>query len=498
MQLSLLAGFSFFSFFNYLYGFASLIGPRLKRVNKTSDRTIAIVIVAYNEENVLEDTIRACKKLSYKNKIIILADDSTNPEISNKLRKIALNRGCIQNDTNEIEQVIPSHNGDDKIKNSIEILESPSFVYFHREKNLGFKAGSLEVVMPYLDKRGIKLMYLLDADWHPQQDALERTLEVMEAEENIAFVQTKRLTNPKGLSVFQKYITLIEEGCYYVDFEGRQVLNHPTLFSGCCTLFRIDAINVVGGFTPGHLTEDLDLSNRLWLAGWKGKYLSNVVNYGEVPFTYDDYRRQQERWASGSSRSLREFFMPILLSEKLNWIEKLSIIRQNAYFITTVMTGIAILLGFISLAWLTTEWNTFAVEMYLLRLAQIKEPFLIILYACVIANFLEPVIMVFKSRKLKDIFLLPMMIWYAWGVLPTYVIGNLKGLFSVYLGWFRTPKYNRKQTKFNKRTPSIVRIVNTSILLALIIFYFVEGYFFGWIDVFAIILIPSFILASIK
>jgi cellulose synthase/poly-beta-1,6-N-acetylglucosamine synthase-like glycosyltransferase len=76
----------------------------------------------------------------------------------------------------------------------------------------------------------------------------------------------------------------VEEGCYYIDFEGRQVLGHPTLFSGCCTLFRLDAVARVGWFTAGHLTEDLDLTDRLWLDGWKGVYLEDVINYGEVPF----------------------------------------------------------------------------------------------------------------------------------------------------------------------------------------------------------------------
>ena len=68
----------------------------------------------------------------------------------------------------------------------IEIWESPDFVLFHRPINAGFKGGSLQKVLQYLRHRDIELMYLLDADWRPQPDALERTLEVLEADDEVA------------------------------------------------------------------------------------------------------------------------------------------------------------------------------------------------------------------------------------------------------------------------------------------------------------------------
>ena len=235
LQTLLLMFFMGFSFFNYLYGIASLGSPTIRRV-KQSQRTVAVVIVSFNEKYVLEDTLRSCESLSYQNKIIILADDSTDPLVIENTRTLARNRNCKKIENKKFFQETISASGDSKLE-PIEIWESPGFVLFHRPSNLGFKAGSLEKLLPYLEERGIELMYLLDADWHPQTDALERTMEVLEAEQDIAFVQTKRLAFPKGMNVFQKYVALNEEGCYYVDFEGRQVLGHPTLFSGCCTLF---------------------------------------------------------------------------------------------------------------------------------------------------------------------------------------------------------------------------------------------------------------------
>jgi cellulose synthase/poly-beta-1,6-N-acetylglucosamine synthase-like glycosyltransferase len=497
IQFLLLSVFSFFSFFNYLYSIASLWKPELER-KRPSGKKVAVVIVSFNEKYVLTETIRACDELSYPNKLTVLADDSTDPEVVEMLRNIAISRCCMRLEGHPFFQDVAGPDGQLN-REPVEIWESPDFVLFHRPTNAGFKAGSLQKVQQYLEGCNIGLMYLLDADWHPQKDALERTVEVLEARDDTAFVQTKRVSFPKGMNLFQRYVTMLEEGCYYVDFEGRQVLGHPMLFSGCCTLLRLDAIRQVGGFTPGHLTEDLDLTDRFWLNGWKGIYLSNVINYGEVPFTYDHFRRQQERWAAGSARSFREFAWPIVESGKLSLIEKLSALRQNAYYTTNLFGGIAILVGMMTVMWLFLGWDTYSVEYYLYVMGLIKAPLAAIAYLCVLSNFVEPLIMlVVKKRTYLDILHFPMMVWYAWGLVPTYVVGNLKGLFGLKLDWFRTPKFIRSQAWEVQRMPTPTRAMNLCLCLALICFYFCQGWFFGWFDEFGLLLIPAYLLATVK
>jgi cellulose synthase/poly-beta-1,6-N-acetylglucosamine synthase-like glycosyltransferase len=497
IQALLLGIFSCFAFFNYLYGISSFWKPRIQR-KKTSGQKVAVVIVSFNEEYVLEDTIRACEKLSYSNKLTVLADDSSDPKIIDGLRKFAKLRGCKRVTNHKFFQEIVHKDGSQR-QEPIEIWESKSFVFFHRPSNVGFKSGSVQKVLQYLYDLHIEYMYLLDADWHPQEDAIERTMEVLEGDSQAAFVQTKRLSFSTGMNLFQKYISLIEEGCYYIDFEGRQVLGHPILFSGCCTLFRVRAVEQVGGFIPGHLTEDLDLTNRFWLKGWKGIYLGDVINYGEVPFTYDHFRKQQERWSAGSARAFREFFWPVIKSKQLSGLRKLSAVRQNAYFITTLLTGGAILIGFITIFWLTLAWNSYSVEYYLHILESFRIPVVVLLYFCILSNFFEPLIMIlFKKRRPLELIHFPMMVWHAWSVLPTHILGNIKGLFNIKLEWFRTPKFNRGDTENLPYTPLSIRIFNSFVCLALLAFYFAEGWTFGWFDVFALLLIPSFILASIK
>ena len=497
VQSCLLGLFTFFAFFNYLYGIASLWKSRILRT-QISGRKIAVVIVSFNEEFVIKDTVRACDALSYSNKLILLADDSTDPLVVEKHRSLAKSRGCREVKDHSFFQEIKTDNGQLN-REPLEIWESPDFVFLHRASNIGFKGGALQKVQEYLRSRNIEFMYLLDADWHPQIDALERTLEVIEAYEDVAFIQTKRIANPKGISLFQKCISLYEEGCYYVDFEGRQKLGHPMLFSGCCTLFKLSAVAEVGGFLPGHLTEDLDLTNRLWLGGWKGKYLTNVVNYGELPFTYDHFRRQQERWAAGTARCLRDHWRPLLKTRQFSWFEKLSALRQNAYFSTTLLTGFGILLAMLTVLWLSLFWNTYAVEYYLYIFTPISTPFLALVYLCFFSNFIEPIIMVIvKKRNFREVLHIPMIVWYAWSVLPTYVVGNVKGLLGIELNWFRTPKFSRTDVIHVAKSPAYVRAFNMLICGLLLFFYFSEGWIFGWFDEFILVLLPAFLIGSMK
>ena len=492
-QVALLTAFAFFAAFNYLYGLAALRTRRVPRVRHSGSR-VAVVIVSYNEKYVLPETIRSCEALTYPNAVVLLSDDSDDPEIETTLGDLARAAGC--RPVEHPERVLgPST--DDTLSVPCEIWESERFVYIHRSANRGYKGGNLRLVSAYLRARGINLMYLVDADWHPQPDAIERSLEALEADDRIAFVQTKRLTREQGMTRFQRYVSISEEGCYHVDFEGRQAMRHPILFSGCCTLLRLDAVEAVGGFASGHLTEDLDVTNRLWLEGWKGVYCGDVVNWGEVPFSYPDFRRQQERWAYGTARCLADHAWPLLRCEHLTWIERLSALRQNAYFSTGVLSTAAIAMGMGTVAWLAVASGRYDVEYYLYLMEHARTPVLAVVYACILSTVVEPLVMIVaKKRRPAELLHLPMGIWYAWSVLPTYVVGTLKGLAGVKIAWFRTPKFIRGRLEPLSRLSLTTRAVNVGLCLAMIGFYAVEGWAFGWRDPFALLLLPAFLLAA--
>ena len=230
----------------------------------------------------------------------------------------------------------------------IELWESERFVVFHRADNVGFKAGNLKALEATC-WAGFRLHVparcgLATAEGCPATLSGGhrcRTGDGVRADQT-----PLPLRSPGPL---QTLFAINEEACYLVDLPGRQRLRQMILFTGCCTLFDIRKLAAVGGFRAGHLTEDIDLSNRLYLAGYSGVYLEDVSNVGEVPPNYRAFRRQQERWAIGSARTFKEYFVPVLRSD-LPWPIKLSLLRQNAYFTVALGVEISLLWSMLAVA----------------------------------------------------------------------------------------------------------------------------------------------------
>ncbi|MEV8503892.1 glycosyltransferase family 2 protein [Actinoplanes sp. NPDC051475] len=443
VSLLLLLYFGCFAAYNYAYSIAALFPSRIPTVVPRPDAKVAVVVVSFNEREVLADTIAACEQLSYPGKTVIVGDDSKDPETIDLLRKLAADRGCLPATVAGV--------GDD-----VEIWESERFVVFHRADNVGFKAGNLKALEGYLRHRGFDYMYLLDADWRPQTDAIERCLEVIEADTRIAYVQTKRLYHHGPGDHFQRCLAINEEACYVVDLAGRQRLGHMVLFSGCCALFHLPSLYAVGGFRAGHLTEDIDLSNRFYLAGYRGVYLGSVANVGEVPPSYRAFRRQQERWAIGSARTFVEYLVPVLRSD-LDLRTKLSLLRQNAYY--TAALGIEV-----SVLWCVVATLCAAFGGARGWAGSAMAPVMVL---TLFGSVLPLIVATGRKRSWSDLLYIPAACWISLSVVHTYAVANIKGFRRRAQTWFVTPKTNRRRGHVRIRGARRIRAVSMVTLLTL-------------------------------
>ncbi len=483
VNLLLLSYFLFFAFFNYLYTFASFFYREPEKVPHSGKR-IAVVVVSYNESAVLLQTLKACERLAYENKSIIAADDSDDGETFPLLRKWIQEKGGKPLSA----AYCAKHYG------GAEVWTTPKkeFVLIHRYTKSGFKAGSLRNVQQYLQRQKIQYMYLLDADWLPDRSALSDTLSVLEANDELAFVQTKRLHYNRLQGVLQHAASISEESGYEVEYEGRQVLGHPMLFTGCCTLFRVRAIKDVGGFTSGHLTEDIDLTNRFYLRGWKGAYLSTVANQGEVAPTYRSLIRQQERWAQGTARSLREFFSDVISSVHLSWPERISLLRQNLYYFTAVAIELSLLSAVISVAWLGFAPESYQANLYLYYMSRLSGPYMVLLFVALISNFLPLFVAAVRRRHFRELPYVFFTSWLFWSLLHTYFWANLKGLLGIQSDWFKTPKTAGKKTAADAtRLPKKRLVLNVCTLMIFLLLYFFEWQVYGWISPYAYFWVPA-------
>lgn len=483
-QIILLIYFSFFGFYLYLYSFASLKKVVPRKV-KLSGSKVAVVIVAFNEPEVIESTVKACEKLTYKNKTIIVADDSNDKKTYEILKRMAKERKCkrLRKETFVNHDITHVHESDD-------------FVVFHRTTNVGFKAGSLKELESYLKAKGFEYMYLLDAEWWPQKDTLERCLEVIEADDKLAYVQTVRQNYHGKMSLFQRCLALNEDGCYYVDLRGRQALGDPILFTGCCTMFNLTHLMyVVDGFQPGHLTEDIDLTNRFYTEGFKAAFLPDVINKGEVPPHYRAFRKQQERWTMGSARTLKEYFWPIIHSDVLTWREKISLMRQNSYFTPAIGIECSIILAFFSILLLSAHSDYFQSVQYMYYLQTIAPWFNAFLLVALCSNFIPPLMTASRQRSHLNFFFIPQATWISWSLLHTYFLANLKGLFGIKQGWFKTPKTNRKKSKKGQAMSTRARLASLATLMLLLWVYVAEWQHLGWVDIYAFFWVPALTLS---
>jgi cellulose synthase/poly-beta-1,6-N-acetylglucosamine synthase-like glycosyltransferase len=484
-QLLLALYFCFFGFYNYYYGIASLFKPQLKKVQPSSKK-VAVVIVCYNEHPVIADTIKAAEKLTYPNKVIIVGDDSADGVTFPLLQTIAQAKGCAQlRDAGFIDP-------------RAKVYESGGFVLFHRPHGRDLKGGHLKELESYLLARGFEYMYLLDADWWPQHDAIERCLEVLEADDRIAFVQTRRHSYHDDNSFLQRCLAMNEDGSSLVDLAGRQVAGDPILFGGCCAMFRLKHLSEAGGFTPHHLTEDIDLTNKLYLAGFKGVYLDSVANEGEVPPHYHAYRKQQEHWAAGSARTFKEHFWPVVTSAKLSFKEKLGLLRQNSYYTIALAIHASIILAFVSVGLVVASTDSFQAVLYRYYLQQIAVPYSTVMFAALASNFIHPLITAFKRRKYVNFLFIPYTIWASWSILHTYAGANTKGLLHPHLklDWFHTPKTNKKNVTLASRAAHHICLINAATLAALLFLYWLEWTMLGWLDIYAFFWVPALMVGT--
>ncbi|MBF0300746.1 MAG: glycosyltransferase [Oligoflexia bacterium] len=503
----LLICFSFFGIYNFIYSIASIFKQKIKKVVSLQNAKVAVVIVSFNEKKVLFDTIKACEQLTYKNKIIIIGDDSNDKDsimfLQNLVKEKQLTLREYSEHSEHSEDSKNSEHSEKKTNSNSLVYESDDFVVFHRIKNIGFKAGNLKAMESYLKERGIDYMYLLDSDWHPQVDAIERCLEVIEAEDDIAFVQTKRLSHYGPFDHFMRSIAIVEEACYFVDLPGRQNMGDMILFSGCCALFKLSYLYEVGGFQTGHLTEDLDISNRFYLNGYKGVYLEEVENVGEVPPTYRAFRKQQERWAIGTAKSFKDYFFRIIKNKKMSFKTKCGLLRQNAYYSSIIITELSILIStiFIVLYYFRTSLHLedqFSSEL-LIILQQYLVPIMLVL---LFSSILPLIVYIFKKRDWPNfIYILPAC-WFPLSVTHTYLIGNIKGFTNIPSNWYLTPKTNRQKVKITTVRDWRIQFVNFLTLILLAYTYFMSYHLSSEIFVYslpyAILWIPALVIGVIK
>jgi cellulose synthase/poly-beta-1,6-N-acetylglucosamine synthase-like glycosyltransferase len=212
--------------------------------------------------------------------------------------------------------------------------------YLHRVDRRGYKAGALEAG---LREATGEFVAIFDADFIPQPDFLRETVpHFFDAE--VGMVQTRWGHMNRDRSLLTKVQALMLDGHHMVENRARFAAGCLFNFSGTGGIWRKRAIESSGGWQHDTLTEDLDLSYRTQLRGWKFHFVPDLVVPAELPVEMNAFKSQQHRWAKGSIQTCRKLLPSILGSQQPLGVKAEAFFHLTANFNYVLMVLLSILM----------------------------------------------------------------------------------------------------------------------------------------------------------
>ncbi len=190
--------------------------------------------------------------------------------------------------------------------------EGVDIVYIHRVNRAGFKAGALEAG---LKSASGELVAIFDADFTPKPSFLKDTVPYFSSEE-IGMVQARWGHLNREYSFLTQAQSILLDGHFVIEHTARNRSGRFFNFNGTAGIWRKACIEDAGGWQHDTLTEDLDLSYRAQLKGWKFVFLNDVISPAELPVEVSAFKNQQHRWAKGSIQVCRKLLPRILKSDQ--------------------------------------------------------------------------------------------------------------------------------------------------------------------------------------
>jgi len=183
--------------------------------------------------------------------------------------------------------------------------------YLRREHRDGFKAGALQ--------EGLRIAHgefvaVFDADFVPGPDFLLRSIHFF-TDPRVGMVQVRWEHLNRDSSHLTQAQAIFLDGHFVIEHTARNRSGRFFNFNGTAGVWRRATIEDAGGWQHDTLTEDLDLSYRAQLAGWRFVYLPEIVSPAEVPVEMNAFKSQQHRWAKGSIQTARKLLPRILKSD---------------------------------------------------------------------------------------------------------------------------------------------------------------------------------------
>ena len=218
-------------------------------------------------------------------------------------------------------------------------LRGVNIELIHRVDRKGYKAGALD---NGLHTATGELIAIFDADFVPKPDWLKRTVPCFQ-NPKLGCLQTRWGHTNQQYNSLTRAEAMGIDGHFIIEQTVRSKNGFFLNFNGTAGLWRLACIQDAGGWQWDTLTEDLDLSYRAQMRGWKFDYLPDVVVPAELPSDVEAYKKQQFRWAKGSFQVVRKI-LPRVLQADLSWqVRLMALLHLTGYFVHPLMLSLLLL-----------------------------------------------------------------------------------------------------------------------------------------------------------
>lgn len=330
--------------------------------------------------------------------------------------------------------------------------------WIHRDNRQGYKAGALD---EGLRSASGELIGIFDADFLPKPDWLMKTVPYFQ-DQKLGCLQTRWGHINRNHNLLTKAEALAIDGHFVVEQAVRSGNGLFLNFNGTAGLWRRTCIEDAGGWQWDTMTEDLDLSYRAQMRGWKIRYRPDVVVPAELPWEVEAFQKQQSRWARGSFQVVRKLLPVLIKRSDLPWYVRLiGALHLTGYIVHPLALSLLLL----------------TLPVGLLEPSAFKA-----LPITALASFGPPLLYLIANTNLKKpwhewLKLIPLMVVVGFGISFSTTLGVLEGLTGKKVGdWVVTPKLNpadssRRDKGFEQlqRKP-VSRLVWAEIFLALYAF----------------------------
>ena len=303
--ISLIVTFSFFPYgYNYFYLLLASKRYRIIQPKYTGKPTIAIQLPIYNEKYVVSRLVDSC---------IVMMDEYGRESTTLQL---------LDDSTDETSDLV-----DDLQKKYVD--SGYAVNVFRRKDREGYKAGALQLALEHTEAEYI---VIFDSDFAPTKSFLSQTVPYFN-DPQAGIVQCRWSHINRGYNALTKAIALGIDGHFLVEQTGRFAAGCLLNFNGSAGMIRRKALEEAGGWSADTLAEDLDLSYRLQIKGYKAIYLREVNVPCEVPSTIPAFKRQQSRWARGTIQVAKQLIPQLIRSRNLTAKQKTEGVIHLTYYL---------------------------------------------------------------------------------------------------------------------------------------------------------------------